>query len=149
MTVNSYSTELERLYSCQNTGLLTEGLTLGNSCSGEYIKTFTRVIYTQSLEADDLKDSDDVFQRGMDSLRVAVVSQRLQAALKCSDIALSAARIDIRLVHASPPIDKTMEAILALISMKDPNQATNGLAAIHSRQLAMEALLDKYSKNFP
>jgi aryl carrier-like protein len=149
MTVKSYASELDDLFSSQEIGLLTEGLTLGISGSADNIKIFTREIYIQALEADNLKDSDDVFQHGMDSLRVAVVSQRLQSALKACGVLLNTTAVDARLVYAAPSIDKMTESILALISKKDHSQATNGTVGVSPRQQAMEALLENYSTNSP
>jgi len=143
MTVKSYASELDHLFSSQEIGLLTERLTLGISGSADNIKISTREIYIQVLETDNLKDSDDVFQHGMDSLRVAVVCQRLQAALKACGVILNTTAVDARLVYAAPSIDKMTESILAFISKEYHSQAPNGTVGVSPRQQVMEALLEK------
>lgn len=148
LTVKSYSKELDRLFSSTQNDLLIEGLTLDHSGSSESVKTFTREIYRQALEIDELNDSDDVFNHGVDSLKVLVVVQRFQAAVRASGMSINPDDINARLIYSASSIAKTAEAILGL------NQKLDGIeqvqnAAIFSRERKMKELLDQYSRNLP
>jgi hypothetical protein len=76
LIVKSYSKELDQLFLSQQNYLLIKGLTLNSSSTQDNIRTFTQQIYGQVMELDNLSDSDDVFHRGMDSLKVLVVVSR-------------------------------------------------------------------------
>ncbi|KAF4632064.1 hypothetical protein G7Y89_g6066 [Cudoniella acicularis] len=148
LSVKAYSTELEHLYSSQEATLLLEGLTLRNPASVEDISTLVKEIYAQTLDRTDLKELDDVFQNGMDSLRVSVVVSRLKAALKYCGIDVDPAQVNPRLVYSSPDISKLTTTILHLAG--DQNGITNTKKpASNSRVQHMEAILDKFQKYLP
>jgi hypothetical protein len=67
------------------------------------------------MDLDDLGGSDDVFYRGMDSLKVLVVVQRLGAAVKTIGMPINLEDINARLVYSAPSVDKMTEAILELV----------------------------------
>lgn len=116
-TVKSYAKELDSRFSSQEDSLLTEGLTLGKLSSQEsIIKTFTREIYSQALAAKDLEDNEDVFERGMDSLHVELIVQRLRAALKASDAPLDLDSVNTRLVYSATSVNQIVEALVGMIA---------------------------------
>jgi acyl-CoA synthetase (AMP-forming)/AMP-acid ligase II len=126
-TVKSYVAELDALFASQEDSLLTEGLTLGKLSSQEsIIKTFTREIYAQALAAKDLGDDDDVFERGMDSLHVELIVQRLRAALKATEAPLDLQSVDTRLVYSATSVNQMAEALVGMI-------ARSGKARISSK----------------
>ncbi|TVY80570.1 Non-canonical non-ribosomal peptide synthetase FUB8 [Lachnellula suecica] len=143
-TVKSYAKELEDLFLSQEASLLTEGLTLPKAASPEDVKIFVREIYTQALEHNELKDSDDVFQHGVDSLKVAILVSRLQAALRCCEIPLDTVDIGPRLVYSAPSIDRITESIIHLAKGSNNFSITNG-GATKLRKENMGRLLAKYS----
>jgi aryl carrier-like protein len=96
LTVKSYSKELDQLFLSQQNYLLIEGLTLDGSSTQDNIRIFTRQIYGQVMELDNLSDSDDVFHRGMDSLKVLVVVQRFRAAVTTVGLPIKPKDVDSR-----------------------------------------------------
>lgn len=152
--VKAYSKELDQLFSSQETDLLTEGLTLGTPLSPSVIKMFTREVYLQALETkdiknlSDLKDSDNVFERGMDSLCVTVIVQRLRAALASCGADLNLGSIDSRLVYSAPSIGQMTEALIALVEKRNGVHAED-TSTSSQRQRRMEEILLKYSKDIP
>lgn len=147
LTVKSYAKELDHMYSSQETGLLIEGLTLADSFSPDNVKTFTNNIYSQALGVDNLKDDEDIFLRGMDSLGVSVVVQRLQAALKSCGASLNLSEINPRLIYSAPSVDRTTEALVHLVSTNASLHPSSGNGA--SRQTKLQSMLEKYSSNIP
>jgi hypothetical protein len=99
LIVKIYGKKLDHLYSLQEIRLLIEVLTLANSFSPGSVKGFTKEIYSQALEVDDLRDDEDIFIRGMDYLRVSMVIQRLRAALKSCRVSLNIPEINSQLVY--------------------------------------------------
>jgi thioester reductase-like protein len=148
-TVKVYSNELDQLFSEQELGLMTEGLTLRESPSPGNIRTFTREIYIQAMEMDDLKDSDNIFERGMDSLRVTVVAQRLRAALKFCEVSLAGATVDPRMVYSAPSINQMAEILINLAGQDEAVPMTNGTSLLQSRRKKMEDMFEKYAKDMP
>jgi hypothetical protein len=115
-TLKAYAKELDDLISSQEDSLLTEGLTLGKLSSQEaIIKTFTREIYSQALGTKDLEHNDNVFERGMDSLLVELIVQRLRAALKASDAPLNLKEVDTRLVDDATTVNQMADALVEII----------------------------------
>jgi thioester reductase-like protein len=147
LTVKSYAKELDHMYSSQETGLLIEGLTLADSFSPDNVKTFTNNIYSQALGVDNLKDDEDIFLCGMDSLGVSVVVQRLQAALKSCGASLNLSEINPRLIYSAPSVDRTTEALVHLVSTNASLHPSSGNGA--SRQTKLQSMLEKYSSNIP
>jgi thioester reductase-like protein len=147
LTVKSYAKELDHMYSSQETGLLIEGLTLADSFSPDNVKTFTNNIYSQALGVDNLKDDEDIFLRGMDSLGVSVVVQRLQAALKSCGASLNLSEINPRLIYSAPSVDRTTEALVHLVSTNASLHPSSGNGA--SRQTKLQSMLEKYWSNIP
>lgn len=126
-TLKAYAKELDELFSSQEDSLLTEGLTLGKLTSQKsIIKTFTREIYSQALAAKDLDDDEDVFERGMDSLHVELIVQRLRAALKASEASLDLESVDTRLVYAATSITQMADALIGMIERSGQAAKTKG-----------------------
>jgi thioester reductase-like protein len=143
LTVKAYAEELEYLYSSQESDLLTEGLTLRKPAGPDDIRVFVKEIYTQALEQDDLKDSDDVFQHGMDSLGVAVIVARLKAALRDCEVSLDIAGISQRLIYSAPSVEKITESILNLA--KGPHEISDGNEVVSTaRREKLGNMLEKY-----
>ena len=147
LTVKAYAEELDRLYGSQEGSLLTEGLTLTGFGGPDNIRIFIREIYKQVLDDDTLSDSDDVFQKGLDSLGVSVVVKRLKAALEASSIYLQFEDINPRFVYGAATVDKTTDAILTLIDNSQGSPHTNGIAP--SEKNTLESMLETYSRNMP
>lgn len=149
VTVKAYTQELEDLYSSQGAGVLTEGLTMTDSATPEAIKTFIREIYHQALDdARDLRDDENVFQRGLDSLRVLVVSQRLQAALKHCNASIDVEDINPRLVYSAVSVNAIFETVLQLIAKKNGDFVLNE-DLVEARQNRIKKMLEKYSDFAP
>ena len=148
LTVKSYSEELDQLFLSQQNDLLIEGLTLDRSNTQDNIRTFTRQIYRQAIELDDLSDSDDVFHRGMDSLKVLVVVQRLRAAVATIGCHINLEKINARLIYSASTVDKMTEAILDLVT-KPKGTEQEQKNAVVSRGPRMRHLLKQYSRNLP
>jgi len=147
LTVKAYAKELDHMYSSQETELLIEGLTLADLFSPDNVKTLTNDIYRQALGVDNLKDDEDIFLRGMDSLGVSVVVQRLQAALKYCLVSLNLSEINPRLIYSAPSVDRTTEALVHLVSTNASLYQSNGNGA--SRQTKLQSILEKHSSNIP
>jgi thioester reductase-like protein len=148
LTVKSYSKELDQLFSSQQDDLLTEGLTLDASHAPDSVRTFVREIYRQAMDLDDLRGSDNVFHRGMDSLKVLVVAQRLRAAAKTVGMPINLEDVNARLVYSASSVDKMTEAILELVKPPEGIEQ-NRKSAMFSRELKMKLLLEQYSRALP
>ncbi|KAH7390129.1 putative NRPS-like enzyme [Cadophora sp. MPI-SDFR-AT-0126] len=146
LTVRAYGDELERLYSSQEGRLMTEGLTLRQSGTLNDVKIFIREIYKQALEDENLSDSEDVFQKGMDSLRVSLIVRRLKAALEACSISLNLEDINQRLVYSAATVDKLTHAISTLF---DNGKGVPQTKVVITSEESMKTMLEKYSQNMP
>lgn len=146
--MKSYSKELDQFFLSQQNYLLIEGLTLDGCNTQDNIRTFTRQIYRQAIELDDLADSDDVFHRGMDSLKVLVVVQRFRAAVTTIGLPIKPEDVDSRLIYSASTVDKMTEAILDLVTKPKGTEHEQN-SAVLSRELRMKHLLEQYSCNLP
>ncbi|KAK0105234.1 hypothetical protein ONS95_004375 [Cadophora gregata] len=147
LTVKAYTQELDRLYASQEGSLLTEGLTLTKGGGPNDIRIFVREIYKQAMEDDSLSDSEDVFQKGLDSLGVSVIVRRLKAALEACSIPLNIEDINPRFVYSAANVSKLTSALLTLRNTAQGVPYTNGIAA--SEKESMASILEKYSGNIP
>ncbi|CZR62914.1 related to nonribosomal peptide synthetase MxcG (component of the myxochelin iron transport regulon) [Phialocephala subalpina] len=145
-TVRDFAEELEHLYRSQEAGLLTEGLTLSKSNSPVDILTFVKEIYAEALDADDLSDTENVFQRGLDSLRVIIIMQRLRAALALCEIPIHTENINPRLVYSAWSVERMANAIVRLSSSQNGNIGSNG-GLEHRAQIA--SMIQKYTRDMP
>lgn len=146
--MKSYSKELDQLFLSQQNYLLIEGLTLDGSSTQDNIRTFTRQIYRQAMELDDLSDSDDVFHRGMDSLKVLVVVQRFRAAVTTIGLPFKPEDVDSQLIYSASTVDKMTEAILDLVTKPKGTEHEQNNAVL-PRELKMKHLREQYSRNPP
>ncbi|KUJ09297.1 uncharacterized protein LY89DRAFT_690344 [Mollisia scopiformis] len=148
LTVREYAEELERLYESQEASLLSEGLTLTKSTTLASIATFVRQIYLHALEADDLSDTENVFQRGLDSLLVTIIVQRLRAALTVCEIPLKIEDINPRFVYSAWSVKRMTEAIMGLANIQNEDVKANG-SAENLRGTHIRFMIDKYTKDMP
>jgi thioester reductase-like protein len=154
-TVKLFSQELDQLFSSQETSLLTEGLSLVKPISPSIVKTFTRELYLQTLQMKEAKnvsevdDSDNVFEKGLDSLGVMVIVQRLKAALKFCEANIDLNVIDPRLVYSAPSIGQISNAIITILENGNEASTGDGSSVMVPRQRKMEEILQKYSKGIP
>jgi thioester reductase-like protein len=148
-TVKAYSEELEKLFNTQETGLLTEGLTLGGEISSETVEAFTREVCLQAIATKGFKDldnfanSEDLFAWGTDSLSVMVIVQRLRAVMRSYDAAYDVEIISPRMIYDATSIEKIAEAIL--ITTSETLRAQNGV----TRGEKLKRMLRKYSDDIP
>ncbi|KAE9365218.1 putative NRPS-like enzyme [Stipitochalara longipes BDJ] len=140
MTVKLYSKELDQLFLSQQTDLLIEGLTLDSSRYPGNVEIFTKQIYSQVLEINDLHSTSDVFHNGMDSLKVLLVIQRFRAAAKTIGMSINLEDINARLIYSAPSVEKMSGALLGLAN----KAKAIGEAASTSRENKMKGLLEKY-----
>ncbi|KAF8859904.1 acetyl-CoA synthetase-like protein [Acephala macrosclerotiorum] len=147
-TVRAYAEELEHLYRSQEAGLLTEGLTLSKSNSPANILIFVKEIYVEALDADDLCNTEDVFQRGLDSLRVMIIVQRIRAALKVCGVPLNPEDVNPRLIYSAWSVEKVVEALIRLANLRNGNIDTNR-DAMSLREDQIRSILEKYTRDMP
>jgi hypothetical protein len=152
-TVKEYSQELDELFSSQEATLLTERLSLATPVTPRVVKIFTREIYLQVLQMNDVKtaldDFENVFEKGMDSLGVTIIVQRLRAALKTCKADIDLKVINSRLVYAAPSINQVSDAINALLKCKKETFIVSSISGQSLRKRKMEEILHKYSKDIP
>jgi thioester reductase-like protein len=154
-TVREYSEELDQLFSSQETSLLTECLSLATPISPGIVKTFTREVYLQTLQMKELKDvsemddMEDVFGKGLDSLGVIVIVQRLKAALKSCQANIDLTVIDSRFVYSAPSVNQASDAIVALLENRNEYSHRHESPVKVLRQSKMQEILQKYSKDLP
>ncbi|KAI9737185.1 MAG: putative NRPS-like protein biosynthetic cluster [Cirrosporium novae-zelandiae] len=141
-TVASYADELKELYSGSEQSLLIDGLTLGDLTDEATVKKFTREIYLHVFEHPGLTDEDDVFDLGIDSLRVFIIVQRLQAALKACHAQFDVNKVNPQLIYSFPTIGNISKAMNSLIA-----SGGNKLAETLPPAELMKQFIEKYSSN--
>lgn len=151
-TVKLYTEELHKLFSSQQTSLLTEGLSLMTPISSSIVKTFIREIYQQIFEMratstqSYIDSNENVFEKGLDSLGVVVIVQRLKAALVACGAEIKSSAIDARLIYSAPSINEISDQIIALVENRDPNLIKDPK---DFRTDKLERLLKKYTRDIP
>lgn len=115
------------------------------------MKSFTRELYLQTLGVkesavvSEISDSDNVFEKGLDSLGVLVIVQRLKAALKVCAADIDFDAIDSQFMYSAPTIKQISDKTLLLEKRNGPSNGDGNAP----RQRKMEELLQKYSKDIP
>jgi thioester reductase-like protein len=149
-TVQDYSKALDKLYADAQEGILVEGLTLEDPANAESVKVTMREIYRRELQPQTISDDDNIFNRGMDSLRVTVIVQRIKAALRSCKAPINISEVTPRLVYANPSINQAAAVISALIS--DQDQKSGETAVVDSAMTQESKITDmvrKYSTDLP
>ncbi|KAL1893341.1 putative secondary metabolism biosynthetic enzyme [Sporothrix stenoceras] len=101
---------------------------------------------TINVQPGQLKDTDDLFVNGLDSLSVLTVYSSLRSALekyKTVDGKVSPSAVTIAFIYSHPTLEKLALAIDHLV--RPDSQAANGT----SQESVMQDLLDKFTKDLP
>ncbi|KAL1847203.1 putative NRPS-like protein biosynthetic cluster [Paecilomyces lecythidis] len=147
-TVKKFSKVLDELYSAAEEGLLTDGLELDDPSDDNSLRSFSRKLYAQALENDELKETDDVFHLGMDSLQVTIAVQKVKATLRARHVEVDWESINPQFIYSSPAAADLAQSLSKLInSGKD---ALNGSRSDYGqRSTRIQQVLDKYIAALP
>ncbi|OKL63405.1 hypothetical protein UA08_01778 [Talaromyces atroroseus] len=149
ITVSKFAAQIDALYAAAGEGLLTEGLGPLDSSSPESMVKLARNLYIQALFSEDaenkgLGDDDDVFELGMDSLQVAVLVQKLKAALRTQNLKAASDKISPHFFYTSPSSSKLARSIDHLINGADSVKG-HGIDMYTDRRARIQYMIDKYS----
>ncbi|GAD96178.1 NRPS-like enzyme, putative [Paecilomyces variotii No. 5] len=147
-TVQKFSKVLDELYSAAEEGLLTDGLELDDPSDDNSLRKFSRKLYAQALENDELKETDDVFHLGMDSLQVTIAVQKVKATLRARHVDVDWDSINPQFIYSSPTAVDLAQALRKLIT--SGKGAVNGIQSDDShRSTRIQQVLDKYIAALP
>ncbi|THH28009.1 hypothetical protein EUX98_g6169 [Antrodiella citrinella] len=145
--LNDYDPEIDALYATvAETTTASENITPPTSWNLDETMAFVRQIVASVLKRS-IQDTDDVFEKGCDSLQATWLRNSILHALRES------AKVNTRGISAAFVFENPTIARLAqFVSHVVNHQSSNGSAAVadsHAVVVSMLEMVDKYTKNFP
>ncbi|KAF7556428.1 hypothetical protein G7Z17_g1408 [Cylindrodendrum hubeiense] len=139
MTVDMYAEELDALYDA-NTRLVHDPANTSNT-HRSVLDTIKHIVSTATnIDIEGLSPEADLFELGIDSLQVTLISRSINAFLLARGKSPS---LDARTVYSNPRIAALAAVVSALSIGKDPANS------IESDEQKMKRLYDLYSANMP
>nr|ASK38699.1 putative nonribosomal peptide synthetase-like protein [Paecilomyces divaricatus] len=148
-TVSNFAKALDELYFAAEQGLLVEGLELDDPSNKDSIRAFTRKLYAQALDAEEIKDEDDVFNLGIDSLQVAITVQKIRATMRARPVELDHEQINGQLIYSNPTAGDLATALNKLVNCERGVPLDGSLNGVNERSTRLQQLLDKYIAAMP
>ncbi|KAI1119334.1 hypothetical protein F5Y14DRAFT_457645 [Nemania sp. NC0429] len=148
LTVNAYADAIERAFNAEMAnGSRDAGIQSIPGFILPGLKQFVRSQVAEHLQSEQLKDSDNIFLHGLDSLGAISLSRSLQRGLSSliqTQKGSSTNSISLRLIHKNPSIEKLASLILDLLTNCGIPKATNGSVADE-----MEHVLTEVTRDLP
>ena len=138
-TENLYKDELEMLYSASGARNLQDFTTSNKALNAECI---FHEILSQELNVEDIKLDDDLFNLGLDSLKIANITRQLtKSSLNCF------CRLTPRDIYTSP----TISQLAGLVQVRAEAEKLNygNLAIIRDHTAEMKSLAADYTRDLP
>ncbi|KAI0186670.1 hypothetical protein EV127DRAFT_167651 [Xylaria flabelliformis] len=146
LSIDSYESEIEDLYSKVEQGLLTNDLPSLKSTHVIDLLPFIKEVCTETLGNQEIANDDDLFEKGLDSLSIFVLAARIKAGLRKHEVPEETLkRIDNALFFTSATISKLTQKISSVLSELDSaNQVPESSNTDEIREL-----LAKYEAQIP
>ena len=146
MTEKDFATEIDELYNANGRGTQSIGPILKASYTHESVRHFVRALVAELFPGIEIRDFDDMYVLGLDSLKTIETANSLQAGLRSQGINGDLSWLSNNIIYANPSINQlTVVLIDFLNSGLVPNQKNNH----PKRNEKMSALVEKYTISLP
>ncbi|TFK46448.1 acetyl-CoA synthetase-like protein [Heliocybe sulcata] len=147
-TLSLYASEINSLYDVVNSSMYGERTDLPSSWTPPVLLAWLQN-QAQDIHSTDVKlgPTDDLFHRGFDSLSATFLRNRILGALRSSNhpnARRALAGVTQNMIYAYPTLEQLSQAVAALLMQQAPDDA-----AVMSPAESIEALVQRYSRNFP
>jgi len=140
-TLKLYKDEIDVIYDKAGQNVPAEGVKIDLSCEDALTRSLIELFNTGSML---LKPDTDFFQAGVDSMQVIYASRLLRSAFKAAGINVAAAAVATRVIYGNPTPRKLGRYLYSLVS-----SGQNEERKLEHEANAMQALLDKYTRDLP
>lgn len=148
LTESDFATEVEDLYNANGQGAQTIGPILKATYNHGSVKDFIRALITEYFSGLEIRDSDDLYVLGLDSLKTIEIANSLRAGLKSQAASGDLSWISNSVIYANSSIDQLATVIAEFLnSGLVPDQKSN--AANRDRVEKMSALVETYTTSLP
>ncbi|KAF2967123.1 hypothetical protein GQX73_g6460 [Xylaria multiplex] len=146
LSVAAYESEIEELYARVEEGLLTDGLPPLKSTGAADLLPFLKILYSETLNNNEIAVEDDLFEKGLDSLLIFMLVARIKAGLRKHGIPDEVlGRVDNALLFTSRTISSLAQKIsLILLGPGGASQTRN-----NDNVDDIRGLLEKYAAKIP
>lgn len=141
MTTTQFATEIDALYSGENTTAHGPKLTAAHDLDS--IREYVRACIQMSFSLAELHDDQDLYVSGLDSLKTIEIAALLKAGVKDSDVTW----VLPQLIYANPTIDRVANILFENLS--GSTGATEGRAngTGSDRKEKMTSTVDEFTRN--
>ena len=146
LTEKNFATEIEKLYADGDETMTTKA-PIWQTFEEEALKRLLQAVVSQSLPKVEISEKDDLFLRGLDSLKTVEMVQAVRAGLRHRLTAEKKSKISSRMVYENPSIEKLARAISRLLDLDDSASSVPAKTDQDSERVtAMLAMAEKYSQ---
>ena len=149
LTAEKFGPEIEALYAEKNPGDRDSVPVLTSISDRSAIETFVRASVQLSFPMPELKEDEDLYIRGLDSLKTVEIAGILKAGILKAGIEESnVSRLSAQTVYTNPTIQKLAKAIHESLGPQDMSrEESDGLGELRITKMA--TLVQKYTDNLP
>ena len=146
LTEKDFATEIDELYNANGQGTQSIGPILKASFTHESVKDFVRALVAELFSGIEIRDVDDMYVLGLDSLKTIEIANLLQAGLRNQGVYCDLSWLSNNIIYANPSINQ-LTVILT-------NFLKSGLVPIHKndypkRNEEMSVLVERYTTSLP
>ena len=146
LTEKDFAAEIDELYNANGRGTQSIGPILKASYTHESVKHFIRELVTECFSGIEIRDIDDMYVLGLDSLKTIELAHLLQAGLRSQGVHGDLSWLSNNIIYANPSISQLAVILTKFLnSGLVPNQEIDS----SNRKEKMSALIDKYTTSLP
>ena len=145
LTEKDFVHEIERLYTDAD-DVTTMKAPIWQMFEEEALKRLLQAVVSQSLPKVEISEQDDLFLRGLDSLKTLEMVQAVRAGLRHRLTENKKSRLSSRMVYENPSIEKLARAISRLLDLDNSAVIPAKKHQESERANAMSVMAEKYSQ---
>ena len=147
LTEKNFAPEIEKLYA-DGDEIRTMKASIWQTFEEEALRRLLQAVVSQSLPKVEISEQDDLFLRGLDSLKTVEIVQAVRAGLRHRLTGEKKSKISSRMVYENPSIEKLARAISRLLDLDDSTVTSTKTDQKSERVTAMSVMAEKYSQGF-
>ncbi|KAL2115272.1 hypothetical protein VTJ04DRAFT_10935 [Mycothermus thermophilus] len=148
VTIRMYKDEIEQIYSQTKQVASSEAPPLDLSSKAS-LTASVMTLFERWLHAPELEPDTDFFTVGIDSLQVITASRLLRAGLEAAGVVVDASALATRVIYGHPTARRLAEYLYAVVNKEGQDATASGEQSPREEDHAMEALLQKYTRDLP
>ena len=146
LTENDFTSEIDELYNANGRGTQTIGPILKASYSHESVKDFVRALVAELFSGIKIRDFDDMYVLGLDSLKTIEIANSLQAGLRSQGVYGDLSWLSSNIIYANPSIN---QLTVILTNFLNSGLLPNSKSDSPKRNEKMSALVERYTTSLP